>query len=62
MSEKMFDVTITETLERVVRVSAESTEAAKAKVQKMYKDEEIVLGSEDWTGETDFDVFPVRGV
>ena len=52
---KLYDVTITETLEHVETVKAHSKEEAEAIVQKMYEDEEIVLYAENLT-QTEFEV------
>lgn len=45
---KEFEVIITETLQRKVKVKASTEREAKNKVFKMYDDGEIILGSEDF--------------
>lgn len=45
---KEFEVLITEILQRKVKVKASNEEEAKNKVLKMYDDEKIILGSEDF--------------
>ena len=47
---KKFEVLITETLQRKVRVKASNETEAKIKVFYMYDNEEIVLGSDDFLG------------
>lgn len=46
--EKEYKVEITETLQKIVVVTAENADAAWRKVSQMYSDEEIVLTSEDY--------------
>ena len=48
-----FRIEITETLQRVVEVNASSEKEAINKVMDMYKNEEVVLDSNDFI-ETDF--------
>ena len=45
---KEFEVIITETLQRKVKVKASTEIEAKNKVFKMYDDEKIILRSEDF--------------
>ncbi len=47
MEQKTFKVEITETLQRVVEVSANSVDEAISKVHKAYCEEDIVLDSND---------------
>jgi hypothetical protein len=47
---KTYDVTIKETLTKVVLVTAESAEAAQRKVEREWKDEIHVLSADDYTG------------
>lgn len=47
---KSYKVTVTETLERVVEVEAESAQDAIYKVQEMYDNSEIVLDETDYQG------------
>ncbi len=45
-------VSVTETLNKVVSVDAESEEQAKQKVQDAYDNSDIVLDSDDFIGQT----------
>ncbi len=45
---KEFEVIITETLQRKVKIKAFNEEDAKIKVSDMYDNEEIVLGDNDF--------------
>ena len=45
-----YQVTITETLEKVVTVEAASPEEAEEKVQTKWEDADFVLGAEEFTG------------
>ena len=45
----IYKVVITETLEKIVEIEAESEEEAEQKVQDSYNDQEIVLDSENVT-------------
>ena len=47
---KEFDVTITETLEKNVKVEAESRQEAEDAVKKAYYNSEYVLDAENFTG------------
>ena len=47
---KEFEVTVTETLQRTVTVEADSKDDAIQMVEDMYRDSEIILDSEDYTG------------
>jgi hypothetical protein len=47
---KTYDVTIKETLTKVVSVTAVSAEAAQSKVEREWKDEIHVLSADDYTG------------
>ena len=55
MKEKFFKVEITETLQRTVEIKAESEQSAIEKVKDMYRNEDIVLGYEDFI-ENDFQI------
>ena len=55
MAKKSFVIEITETLQKRVRVSAETREEALEKVREKYRDEEIVLYPEDWV-DTSYEV------
>lgn len=52
-NKKIYHVDVRETLIRSVKVEASSIQEAKEIAAKMYDEEEIVLDSEDFTGETD---------
>ena len=56
---KKYKVTITETLERVVEVEAEDYEEAVDIIGDEYRNGEIILCSDDYTG-TDFNVEEIR--
>jgi predicted Ser/Thr protein kinase len=45
---KSYNIEVTETLSRVIEVEAESIDNALIKVNEMYKNEKIVLSSEDF--------------
>lgn len=47
---KKFTVEVREVLTRLVEVEAEDAELAEAEVRARYKDEEIVLDSDDFDG------------
>jgi len=58
MIQNIYEVIITETLQRSVYVEAPNEEAASELVEKLYyEDAEIVLDSEDYY-ETDISVYP----
>lgn len=48
LNEKEYDIEITETLSRTIRVKAESLEGALSQVEDSYKNEEIILSAEDF--------------
>lgn len=52
-----YHVDIREILRRGVEVEANSVEEAKQKVKEMYNREEIMLGWEDFSGDTDVRVY-----
>lgn len=56
MDKKKFEIEITETLQRVVEIEAESVDIAIETITQKYKSEEIVL---DWNDffETNIDIF-----
>ena len=56
--QKTFNVSVIETLQKEVEVSASSKEEALAKVEKMYRNEEVILCPDDFV-ETKFDVYEV---
>ncbi len=43
-----FKIEVKETLSKVIEIEAENVEEAIQKVSKFYKDEEIILDSEDY--------------
>lgn len=45
-----YSVTIEETLSRAIDIDASSADEARAKVEKMYRDEDIILDADDFTG------------
>lgn len=47
---KKFTVIISESLERVLTIEAETIEAATEYAEKLHRDEEIILDSSDFTG------------
>ncbi len=51
---KTYKIEIEETLTKVVEVKAENQEEAYDKVYDQYVNEEIVLGSEDYSDDTKF--------
>ena len=53
-----YQVTITETLEKVVAVEAASPEEAEEKVQTQWDDADFVLGAEEFTG-VEFKAIPI---
>lgn len=53
---KTYQVEITETLQRVVEVEAESEEEAIETIEEQYRDEEIVLDYNDFMG-CEIDIF-----
>ena len=52
----VFQVEITETLQRIVSIEAESENAAYLAVKEMYRNEEIVLDDSDYI-DTEIEVF-----
>ena len=56
MKEKEYEVEIRETLSKVVKVKAENKTEAIDKVEKMHRNEEIVLSGDDYTGYPEFEV------
>ena len=50
MQQNIYEVTITETLQRKVSVSAESAEEAEAKVTDRWNKSEIILNADDFVG------------
>ena len=55
MAKKKFTVEVTETLQRQVEIEAENEQEALQKVKELYRDEEIVLGWQDFI-ENDFQI------
>ena len=55
MADKMFKIEIREVLSRVIKVTSKTQTDAILKVQEMYRNEEIVLDSEDYIS-TEFKV------
>jgi len=55
---KLFKVTVTEKLQRVVTVEAESGEDAEQIVSSIWKNGGYILGADDFTG-VEFEVIPV---
>lgn len=53
---KQYEVTITETLERKVKVPANNPTEAEAKVKEMYDKSEVILDADDFTGLTEYSV------
>ncbi len=51
---KTYKIEIEETLTKVIEVKAENQEEAYDKVYEQYVNEEIVLGSEDYSNDTKF--------
>jgi hypothetical protein len=51
-----YKVEIEETLLRTVEIEAESAADAETKVRQLYRNEEIVLSADDFTGDTLFRV------
>lgn len=51
-----YNVLIEETLSKTVDVEAKDYSDAISKVRKMYKNEEIVLTADDFSGHVEFDV------
>lgn len=49
-------VYITETLCRAVEIEAETPELAQEIAEKMYRNSEIVLTADDWTGHWEIEV------
>ena len=49
---KRYYVSVTETLNKIVSVDAESEKEAKQKVQEAYDNSDIILGSDNFAGET----------
>lgn len=45
---KTFKIEVIETLSRTIEIEANSMDEAYSKVQEMYRDEEIVLDSDDY--------------
>jgi hypothetical protein len=54
---KAFTIEVQELLSRIVEVEANSTEEAVSKVREMYKNEEIVLDSDDYVT-TGINIYP----
>ena len=52
---KSFNVEIKETLAKNIAVKANSLEEAEEKIKKLYKSEDIVLDSDDFDGEVEYD-------
>ncbi|ALF59847.1 DpnD/PcfM family protein [Psychrobacter urativorans] len=52
---RIFNVEITEILSRVIKVNAKDEQSALSRVQALYQNEEVVLGSEDYRN-TEFEV------
>lgn len=48
MAIKTYEIEITETLSRIIKIQAESSNEAWKKIKQMYKEEEIVLDSSDF--------------
>lgn len=57
---KKFTVEITETLQRQIEVEAVDENEAISKVEKMYRDEEVVLDSGDYI-DTEFNIIDKNG-
>lgn len=55
MAKKNFTVEVTETLQRQVEIEAENEQEALQKAKDLYRDEEIVLGWQDFVG-NDFQI------
>lgn len=60
MAKKKFTVEVTETLQRQVEIEAESEQEALQKVKELYRNEEIVLGWQDFI-ENDFQIIRKGG-
>ena len=54
-----FKIEVQEFLSRIIEVEANSSDEAISKVQEMYRNEEIVLDSEDFVS-TEIDIFPKK--
>ena len=52
---RVFNVEITEILSRIIQVDAKDEQSALSRVQALYQNEEVVLGSEDYRN-TEFEV------
>lgn len=52
---RIFHIEITETLSRIIQVNAKDEQTALLNVQERYKNEDIILGSEDYRN-TEFEV------
>lgn len=52
-----YKIEITETLQKQISVEANSKSEAMGKVSQMYKNEDVILGSEDFVG-TDIEIVP----
>ena len=55
MTKKKFTVEVTETLQRQVEIEAENEQEALQKAKELYRDEEIILGWQDFI-ENDFQI------
>lgn len=53
--ERFFQIEINETLSRMIKVDAKDAQSALFNVQERYKNEDIILGSEDYMA-TEFKV------
>ncbi len=53
---KIFQIEIVETISNIVEVVAENEQEALLKVQEMYRNEEVILDSEDYI-DTKFNIF-----
>lgn len=53
---KTFQIEIVETISNIVEVVAENEQDALLKVQEMYRNEEVILDSEDYI-DTKFNIF-----
>lgn len=51
-----YEIKVSETLSRVVEIDAKDKESALEKIRKMYSNEEIVLGADDFDHDTTFTI------
>ena len=58
--EKVYNVTIKETLEKTVQVKAETSQEASQMVLDDYYEENIILTADDYTGDFDIEVQEVE--